>query len=68
VRTAHPRDYRWVAKGGWRAGEVIKEPNPGAKKYRSNVDVDFVEQVSIPQLPDGVCKPMENAPPPKAIR
>jgi len=36
-----------VAKDGWRAGEVVEEPNSGAKKYRRDVDVDFVEEPGI---------------------
>jgi hypothetical protein len=33
---------------------VVKESNSGAKKYRRDVDVDFVEEPSIQALRDGV--------------
>ena len=51
---ADARDYRRVAKDGWRAGEVVEESNSGAKKNRRDVDVDFVEEASIQELLDGV--------------
>src|SRR3954463_4642202 len=54
VCNADARDHRRVAKDGWRAGEVVKESNSGAKKNRRDVDVDFVEEASIQQLLDGV--------------
>ena len=54
VCNADARDHRRVAKNGWRAGEVVKESNSGAKKNRGNVDVDFVEEASIQQLLDRV--------------
>src|SRR5215203_2029111 len=54
VCNADARDHRRVAKDGWRAGEVVKESNSGAKKYRRDVDVDLVEEPSIQQLLDGV--------------
>src|SRR4051794_39094878 len=34
VCNADARDHRRVAKDGWRAGEVVKESNSGAKKKR----------------------------------
>jgi hypothetical protein len=54
VCNADARDHRRVAKDGWRAGEVVKESNSGAKKIRRDVDVDFVEEASIQALLDGV--------------
>jgi len=51
---ADTRDHRRVAKDGWGAGEVVKESNAGAKKYRRDVDGDFVEESGIQQLLDGV--------------
>lgn len=36
------------------AGEAVKEPNSGAKKYRRDVDVDFVEEPSLQALLDCV--------------
>ena len=54
VCNADARDHRRVAKDGWRAGEVVKESNSGAKKNRRDVDVDFVEEPSIQALLDGV--------------
>src|SRR5438552_13649891 len=47
-------DHRRVAKDGWRAGEAVEESNSGAKKYRHDVDVDFVEEASIQELLDCV--------------
>ena len=43
-----------VVKNDWRVGEAFKEPNSGPKKYRRDVDVDFVKEASIHQLLDGV--------------
>src|SRR5215210_7599440 len=54
VCNADSRDHRRVAKDGWRAGEVVKQSNSGAKKNRRDVDVDFVEEASIQALLDGV--------------
>jgi hypothetical protein len=54
VCNADARDHRRVAKDGGRAGEVVEESNSGAKKYRREVDVDFVEEASIQALLDGV--------------
>jgi hypothetical protein len=54
VCDADARDHRRVAKDGWRAGEVVEESNSGAKKYRREVDVDFVEAARIQALLDGV--------------
>jgi hypothetical protein len=54
VSNADARDHRRVAKDGWRGGEVVKEPNSGAKKDRRDVDADFVEEASIQQLLDRV--------------
>ena len=54
VCNADARDHSRVAKDGWRADEVVKESNSEAKKYRRDVDVDFVEESSIQQLLDGV--------------
>ena len=54
VCNADARNHRRVAKDGWRAGEVVKESNSGAKKNRRDVYVDFVEEASIQQLLDGV--------------
>src|SRR4051812_39885030 len=54
VCNADARDHRRVAKDGWRAGEVVKESSPGAKKDRREVDVDFVQEASIQALLDGV--------------
>jgi hypothetical protein len=53
VRHAGARDHCRIAKDGWRAGEVVEEPNSGAKK-KADVDVDFVEEASIQELLDGV--------------
>ena len=53
VGNADTRKHRRVAKQGWRAGEVIKESNSGAKKNRRDVDVDFVEEASIQAPLDG---------------
>jgi hypothetical protein len=50
VCNADARDHSRVAKDGWRAGEAVEESNSGAKKYRRDVDVDFVEQPSIQAL------------------
>ena len=44
---ADARDYRRVAEDGWRAGQVVKESNAGAKQNRRDVDADFVEESSI---------------------
>ena len=54
VCNADARDHRRVTKDGWRAGEVVKESNAGAKKYCCDVDADFVKEPSIQQLLDGV--------------
>ena len=54
VCNADARDHRRVAKDGWRAGEVVKESNAGAKQNRCDVDADFVEEASIQALLDGV--------------
>jgi hypothetical protein len=54
VRHADARDHRRVAKDGWRASQVVKESNAGAKQHRRDVDADFVEEASIQQLLDGV--------------
>ena len=54
VCNADARDHRRVAKDGWRAGEVIKEPNSRAEKNCCDVDADFVEEASIQQLLNGV--------------
>ena len=54
VRHADAWDHRRVAKDGWRAGEVVEESDSGAKKYRREVDVDFVEEASVQALLDGV--------------
>jgi len=43
VGNTDARDHCRVSKDGWRAGEVVKESNSGAKKNRCDVDVDFVE-------------------------
>ena len=43
-------DHRRLAKDGWRAGEVAKESNSGAKKNCRDVDADFVEEASIQDL------------------
>src|SRR5215208_4348799 len=51
---ADARNHRWITKDGWRAGEVIKEPNSRAEKNCRNVDADFVEEASIQQLLNGV--------------
>lgn len=51
---AGARDHRRVAKDRWRAGEMVEESNPGAKKNRRDVDVDFVEEAGIQALLDGV--------------
>ncbi len=51
---ADARDHRRIAKDGWCAGEVVKESNSGPKKYRRDVDGDFVEEPGIQQLLDGV--------------
>jgi len=51
---ADTRNHRRVAKDGWRGGEVVEESNPGAKKNRRDVDVDFIEEASIQELLDGV--------------
>ena len=51
---ADARGHRRVAKDGWRAGEVVKQSNAGAKKNRRDVDVDFIEEASIQELLDGV--------------
>jgi len=47
VRNPHARCHRRIAKDGWRAGEVIKESNSGAKKNRRDVDVKFVEEAGV---------------------
>jgi hypothetical protein len=54
VCNADARNHRRVAKDGWRAGEVVKESNSGAKQNRRDVDMDFVEEASIQELLDGV--------------
>jgi len=54
VCNADARNHPRVAKDGWRAGEVVKESNSGAKKNRRDVDVDFIEEASIQALLDGV--------------
>jgi hypothetical protein len=54
VCNADARDHGRVAKSGRRDGEVIKEPNSGTQKNCRNVDADFVEQVGIQQLLNGV--------------
>ena len=52
VCNADARDYRRVAKDGWRAGEVVEESNSGAKKYRREVDVVpmVVEDAEFPVI------------------
>ena len=54
VGNADARNHGRVAQDGWRAGEVVKESNPAAKKSRRDVDVDFVHEASIQALLDGV--------------
>jgi hypothetical protein len=54
VCNADARDHSRVAKNDWRAGEALKESNSGAKKYRGDVDGNFVEEPSIQALLDGV--------------
>src|SRR3954463_13974913 len=54
VCNADALDHRRVAKDGWRAGEVVEESNPGAKKNRRDVDLEFVEEAGIQALLDGV--------------
>ncbi len=51
---ADARDHRRGPKHEWRAGEMVKESNSGAKQDRRDVDVKFVEEASIQQLLDGV--------------
>ena len=51
---ADARDHRRVTKDRWHASEMVEEANSGPKKYRRDVDVEFVEESSIQQLPDGV--------------
>ena len=53
VRNADARDHRRVAKDDWRAHEAVEDSNSGAKKDRSDVDADFVEEPGIQQLLDG---------------
>jgi len=50
---ADARDHRRVAKHDRRADEAVEESNSGAKKYRRDVDVDFVEEASIQAPLDG---------------
>lgn len=54
VRNADALNHRRIAKDGWRAGEVVKEPDPRAKKNRRDIDADLVEEASIQELLDGV--------------
>ena len=54
VCDADARDHRRVAKDGWRASQVVKESNAGAKQHRRDVDADFVEEASLQALLDGV--------------
>lgn len=53
VCDADAGDHSRVAKDGWRAGQVVKESNSGAKKNRRDVDVNFVEEASIQALLNG---------------
>ncbi len=43
-----------IAEDDWGAGQVVEEPNSGAEKYRSDVDVNFVQKSSVEALLDGV--------------
>src|SRR3990172_2892290 len=54
VCNANARDHRRIAKDDRRAGEAVEEWNSGAKKNRHEVDVDFVEELSVQALLDGV--------------
>ena len=54
VRDADPRDHRRVAQDGWRADEVVEEPDSRAQKHRRHVDVNFVEEASVQALLNGV--------------
>ena len=47
VCNADARNHRRIAKDDWRAGEAVEESNSGAKEYRRDVDVDFVEEPSV---------------------
>lgn len=38
---------RRIAKNGWHASEVVKEPNSRAEKECRDVHLDFVEQASF---------------------
>src|SRR4030095_8698646 len=54
VCNADTGDHGRVAKDGRRAGEMVKQSNPGAKKYRRDINGEFVEEPSIQQLLYGV--------------
>src|SRR4051812_35924705 len=54
VCDADARNHRRVAEDGWRAGEVVEESNPGAKKDGRDVDVDLVEEAGVQALLDGL--------------
>ena len=43
-----------VAQDGGGAGEMVEESNAGAKKNRSDVDLDFIEEAGIQALLNGV--------------
>jgi hypothetical protein len=44
---ADARGHRRVAEDGRRAGEVVKESNPGAEQNRRDINADFVEEAGI---------------------
>lgn len=43
VCNADALDHFRVSQDGWRASEVVEEPNSGTEKDRCDVDLDFVE-------------------------
>jgi hypothetical protein len=53
VCNANARDHCRVAKDDRRGGEAVEESNSGAKKNRHEVDVNFVEELSVQALLDG---------------
>jgi hypothetical protein len=40
-----------IAEDDWGPCEMVEQSNSGAEKYRSDVDVDFVEQSSVEEFP-----------------
>ena len=51
---ANTSDCCRIAQDGWCSREVVEESNSGSKQNRRNVNADFIEEVGVQQLLDGV--------------